>query len=377
MSTRSQGSPVRVLELTKGLGPGGAERLLLTMAGRTEPARVELHAAYLLPWKGHLVPELEAAGMQVTCLSSAHLADLRWLVRLRRLVRRERIEIVHVHSPLAAALARIALRLPPGHRPVMVGTEHNVWSSHHVLTRWANRLTLPLEDVTLAVSEEVRDSMAPRRRERARVVVHGADVAAIDRRRPERAAARAELGLGDDDFVIVTVANLRATKDYPTMLEAARRLVQRVPNARFLSVGQGPLADELAELRDELGLGDRFRFLGYQEDPIRVLVAGDVFCLSSTHEGLSIALIEAMAAGLPVVVTAVGGMPSVARDGGEGRVVAPGDPAGLADALASMSDPVTRRRCGDQAARRARDFDGQSAVDLHQDLYESLARDRR
>ena len=367
-----------MLWLTKGLGPGGAERLLASFAALADRSRLDLRAAYLLPWKDHLVAELAARGVPAVCLDAGRPLDVRWLGRLRALVRQHAVDVVHVHSPLVAALARPALRtLPREERPGLVGTEHNVWSSHHPATRWANRLTLPLEDTTIAVSDEVRASMPPRLARRAEVVVHGVDVDAIAARRGERAAARAELGVGEGELLVATVANLRAQKDYPTLLRAARRLVDAGQPITFVSVGQGPLAADLERERDGLGLGDRFRFLGYRDDPVKVLVAADVFCLSSRFEGLPIAMLEAMAAGLPVVATRVGGIPSVVTDDREGRLVPPADPVGLASALAEMTDAGLRARRGAAAGERVRAFGIQPAVDRQSDLYRRLAEQRR
>jgi glycosyltransferase involved in cell wall biosynthesis len=365
--------PVRVLHLTKGLGPGGAERLLVTFARLADPARVAMQVGYLLPWKDHLVRSLEDAGAPTHCLDGRRAWSLGWLWRLRRLVQEERIQVVHLHSPMVAALARLALRLPGGRRPVVVATEHNMWSSHHALTRWVNCATFRLQSATLAVSEQVLDSMPRWAQRRTEVVIHGSDVRGIAARRSERTAARAELGLADDEVVVVNVANLRGTKDHHTLLRSAALLRERVPTMRFLNVGQGPLAAELERNRDALGLADNFDFLGYQADPIRVLVAGDVFCLSSRFEGLPIASIEAMAAGLPMVVTAVGGMPRVLRHGVEGLLVRPGDPAALADALEEMADAGVRERCGEAASRRAEEFGAERSVERHLALYEDLA----
>ncbi len=365
---------IRVLWLTKGLGPGGAERLLLSFARLADHERFEFHVAYLLPWKDHLVDQLEAAGVTVHCLDAPRPYDLRWLRRLRALVRDLRIDVVHDHSPLVAAEARLALRtLPPAVRPTLVTTEHNVWGSHQRLSRALNRATMGLDDHVFAVSEQVRDSMSPRRRAGAEVLIHGVDVDAIVVRRSERADARAEHGLTDDDVVVVSVANLRANKDYPTMLAAANRLVDDGVPVTFLTVGQGPLEEELHTLRDGLDLHDWFRFLGYQEDPIRVLAAGDVFCLSSRYEGLPIALLEALAMGLPAVVTDVGGMPSVVRDGVEGRLVPAGDPLALAGAITELADPARRAELANHASDRSHDFDIRHAVARQQALYGELA----
>jgi len=376
--TQGQRQRIRVLWLTKGLGPGGAERLLVSSAAIVDRDRFELRAAYLLPWKDHLVGRLAELGVPAACLDGRRELDPRWVGRLRDLVRAEDIDVVHVHSPLAAALARPALRmLPRRERPALLGTEHNVWTSHHPATRWANRLTLPLEDATIAVSDEVRASMPGRLARRTEVVIHGVDVDAIAGRRAERDAARAELGLNGDELLVATVANLRSQKDYPTMLRAARRLAEAGEPVRFVSVGQGPLAAELEAERDRLGLGERFRFLGYREDPIRVLVAADIFCLSSRFEGLPIALLEAMAAGLPVVATRVGGVPTVVTDGMEGRLVPAGDPSALAAAVAELLDPTLRAGAAAAAAERVRAFGIDRAVQRQQALYEQLAARRR
>jgi glycosyltransferase involved in cell wall biosynthesis len=363
-----------VLWLTKGLGPGGAERLLLSFAQNADHDRFELHAAYLLPWKDHLVADLEAAGVTTHCLNSSKPWDVRWWWRLRRLVTRAGIDVVHLHSPLVAAQARLVLRtVPRRRRPKSVTTEHNMWSSHQRATRLLNDRTIGLDDHVFAVSDQARDSMSPRIRDRVEVLIHGVDVDAIAARRPERAAARAAHGLTDDDLVVVTVANLRANKDYPNMLQAARRLVDDGVPVTFLAVGQGPLERELAAMKDDLALGDRFRFLGYQADPIGVLAAGDVFCLSSQYEGLPIALLEALAIGLPVVSTAVGGVPTVITDGVEGHLVRSGDSAALADAIAELADPDVRRRLAVVAARRSMDFSITHAVERQQQTYEAVA----
>jgi glycosyltransferase involved in cell wall biosynthesis len=369
-----QTPPIRVLWLTKGLGPGGAERLLVSFARVADRERFDLRTAYLLPWKDHLVAPLAELGVPAVCLDGRREADLRWVRRLRQLVRAARIDVVHVHSPMVAALARPALRaLPRRDRPVLLGTEHNVWSSHHHLTRWANRLTLPLETATIAVSDEVRASMPSRLGRRTEVIIQGVDVGPIAGRRGERDAARAELGVPGDQLLVATVANLRSNKDYPTMLAAARRLADAGQPFRFVSVGQGPLAKQLKDERDGLDLGERFRFLGYREDPIRVLVAADIFCLSSRFEGLPISLLEAMAAGLPIVATRVGGVPSVVTDGREGRLVPAGDPGALASAVAELRDPRLRRRLAAAASERVRAFGMDRAVQRQQELYEQLA----
>ena len=124
--------------LTKGLGRGGTERLIVGAARLADPARVELEVAYLLPWKDAFVPDLEALGTPVHCLDGPRAASLGWVRRLRRLVRERDIDLVHTHMPLPAAFARVAL---PRRQPAFIHTEHNMWGRYRPPTRWANAAT--------------------------------------------------------------------------------------------------------------------------------------------------------------------------------------------------------------------------------------------
>lgn len=369
------GEPVRVLHVIKGLGPGGAERLLVSLAA-SRSSDVDFDVAYLLPHKDHLVSELRAAGARVHLIGGSRgIADPSWLLRLRRVARRRRPDVVHLHSPAVAAGA-IPLLRALRRRPVIVTTEHNLWPSFGGITRRANALVLPLADARLAVSEEVRSSMVGRHRDRTRVVVQGIPVAALSARRVERAAARAALGLRDEDVLVATVANFREKKDYPTLLEAAAACAGSA-GLRFVSIGQGPLEDEMHALHRRLGLGDRFRFLGYQADVPATVVAADVFALTSRHEGLPIALLEAMALGVPPVVTSVGGIPEVVTDGIDGIVLPPGDPIRFATAFQQLAgDSHRRAEIGAAAATRAEDFDiARTQLELEA-IYRQLLGDR-
>ncbi|MCO8127443.1 glycosyltransferase [Acidimicrobiia bacterium EGI L10123] len=365
------GKPIRVLWLSKGLGPGGAERLLLSFARAGDQRRFAFHAAHLLPGKSQLAEPLRAAGIDVTCLDGPQIADLRWLGRFRSLLLRERIDVVHVHSPLVAAFVRpVVMTVRP--RPALVSTAHNMWPSFHVATRALDRLTASLDDHLFSVSEPVHDSLPGRLRVRSEVLVHGVDVNEIEQRRKERDHGRAALGV-EGKRVVLAVANLRADKDYPNLFDAAERVLGDHDDVVFLAIGQGQME---AELRTDLarrGLGDRFRMLGYQEDPIRHLVAADVFTLASRHEGLPISLLEALAAGLPAAVTAVGGVPDVITDGVEGRLVPSQDPTALAEAISELLEPETCARMSAAASERARDFGIVRAVERQQAVYEQLA----
>jgi glycosyltransferase involved in cell wall biosynthesis len=369
------GQPLRVLWLIKGLGAGGAEQLLVQSARHRDRQRVAPAAAYLLSEKTTLVHSLEAEGVEpVRCLEARSAWDPRWLLRLRRWLRSERFDVVHIHSPLVAIGSRLVIRtLPRRDRPRIVVTEHNVWSSHKPLVRIADGVTAGPGEVHLAVSDAVLRSMPARLRKRARVVRYGVEAAEIRERRGERAAVRRELGFGADDVVIGTVANLRATKGYPDLLEAAVTVTSAEATARFVSIGRGPLEPDLRARHDRLGLGDRFQFLGFRPDAVRCMAGFDIFCLASHHEGLPIALMEALALGVPAVATRVGGVEEIVTDGQEALLVPAHRPDLLAAALLDLvRDEPRRASMAALALARGETLDAPSTVATIESVYREV-----
>jgi glycosyltransferase involved in cell wall biosynthesis len=205
-------------------------------------------------------------------------------------------------------------------------------------------------------------------------VLQGIEVAHVQAQRAQGAEVRAELGIDPGTIVIGTVANLRVQKAYPDLLEAAREVIERRPDVRFVAVGQGPLEAEIRAMHARLGLGDRLLLLGHRPDAVRVMGACDVFVLASHWEGLGVAVMEALALGLPVVATAVGGVPEVVEHGREGLLVPPGHPGELAAALlAVVSDDRLRREMSAAAARRGAALSIDAAVRRTEAVYYELA----
>jgi glycosyltransferase involved in cell wall biosynthesis len=346
-------------------------------AASGDPA-FEYEAAYLLPWKDHVVRELEAQAVPVHCLEVRSLADLRWLRRLVALVEHGHFDVVHLHSPAVAALARPALRLRHrGSHTAIVYTEHNRWPSHHSLTRLANRATYRLDDATLAVSADVKASVAPGLRSAVEVVRHGIDVNRVRASLPARAEVRAELGVGPGDVLAITIANLRPQKNYAGLLEAAKDALDRNQALQFVAVGQGPLEDEVNAQHAALGLGDRFRLLGYRPDATRLLAASDLFVLASVHEGLPVSVMEALALGVPVVATSVGGVGEAVSNETNGVLVNPGDPAAFADALVRVADDgVLRAELSCNARASSARFSARAAAARIEDVYRAVTDER-
>ncbi len=359
--------------LIKGLGPGGAERLLVESVRHHDPS-LSLSVAYLVPQKRALVTELEHLGIKPQCIGSRSVFDPRWMLRLRRIIVGYGVDVAHVHSPVVAVGTRLVLAtIPRERRPRLVTTEHNVWASHARPTRIADRLTASCDSAHLAVSSAVRSSMPARLRTRTEIVRYGVDLDRVYSAQAAREGVRAALGVTGDELVIGTVANLRSTKGYPDLLAAACLVVERFDRARFVAIGQGPLEDEIRRLHAGSGLGDRFTLLGYRADAIEVMSGFDVFCLASHHEGLPIALMEALALGIPIVATAVGGVPELVTDGHDAILVPAGQPEKLAEALIELlQNPERRSLLARHAREHGRGLSVEHAIRRVEALYRTL-----
>lgn len=362
---------IRVLYLVKGLGPGGAERLIVAAASAHDRSAFSLRLSYLLPWKDALVPDLERLNVPTTCLNVRREWDLRWGMRLRRQLIEDPVDILHAHSPYPAGIARLVVRtIPTRLRPRIVYTLHNTWGSFSTLTRLLTGLTYGLDSADIAVSRIVNETLTPKRRARTEVLVHGIQLEEARSQRAFRASIRGELGVAPDEFVVGTIANFRAQKDYPNLLNAARLLKESGVEIRIIAVGQGPLEQEMRALHDSMGLGDRVLLLGQRDDAVAVLGACDAFVMASNNEGLPVAIMEALALGLPICATSVGGIPEAVTDGVEGLLVPPSDPESLAAALARLADdPALRAQLAAGAVSAGQRYDIRVAVTRLEQIY--------
>jgi len=348
----------RVLWLTKGLGLGGAERLLALAAACVDRDRYDIEVAYVLPWKDAFVPELESHGVRTLCLDARRTTDPRWLRRLRSVLLDGDYDLVHTHSPVPAAAARLLIN----GTPKLVHTEHNVWARYRWPTRAVNAATYRRSDAVIAVSDGVAESIASpwwtpgRGLPPVEVLHHGVDVDRAPRGPEARRDARGLLGIDPTTPLLGTVANFTAKKDHGGLLRAVDRVRQDVPGVLLLLIGAGPLEPQLRQTVSALGLDDHVRFLGARTDVPALLPAFDLFVLGSRYEGLPISLMEAMAAGVASVATRVGGIPEAIEDGVEGSLIPAGDPTALADAISTLlRDPHRREAMGSASASRVRE----------------------
>jgi glycosyltransferase involved in cell wall biosynthesis len=279
------------------------------------------------------------------------LEGARQVPALARLLRRERPDLFHAHmsSPVACKwglAAAVAARVPAVLGTVQVGgyepPDQAAYWQLRALARGVNRY--------LAVSRDIARELVERLgwpAEKIEVSYNAVDLRRVEVEAPP--GLREQLGAGEAHPLVLTPARLDAQKGHRTLFEA----IAQVPDAVFVLAGEGPEREPLEALAAQLGIGERVRFLGRREDVPHLLAACDVFALPSLYEGSSLAVLEAMAAGAPVVSSAIGGTDELVEDGSSGLLVPPGDSAALAAALRRMlGDPELRKELAARARER-------------------------
>ncbi len=374
--------PLRVLTLVDRLGTsGGGERLAMEITRRLDRKRFERfycvsrwdETSAVNDHQAQTVADLRDAGVTVMGLARRSSAAV-WAWRpLVSLLREREIDIVHSHKFGSNVWA--AVLAPLARVPVLVAHEHT-WSFEGQPTRRAldRHLIARVSSAFLAVSEEDRRKMIDVERidpSVVQVIPNGIDALPVG----DRAKTRAELGVTDDDPVVGAVAVLRPQKGLEVLVRAVAELAPRFPRLRLVVAGEGPERGRLEALASELGISDRATLLGLRSDVPDLLAAFDLAASSSWFEGSPLAMLEYMDAALPIVATAVGGVPDLIEDGRDGLLVEPGDAGALADAIAGLlSERERARAMGEQARRRRREeFDLTTTVRRLEALYEELA----
>jgi glycosyltransferase involved in cell wall biosynthesis len=358
---------IRVLEVLATLKRAGAERMAVSLACRLDPDRFETGVVSLFDaFPEGLEPPLDNARVRTWHLGKRAGLDPRMYWRLSRVFREFRPAIVHTHS----YVLRYAW---PAARGCLVHTVHNVASREvDAIGRVIHRLAFRAGVTPVAVATEVARSfrelygMDP-----AATIPNGIDTAEF-RRSGSREVWRRANGFSADDLLVVSVARLDAQKNPLGLIESFARALGQDPRWHLLLAGAGSLAGAA-----RCGACERVHFLGVRPDVPELLAASDIFALASHWEGNPMSVMEAMAAGLPVVATAVGGVPELVIDGETGLLVPAGDERAFAAALAALAaDPERRREFGEAGLRRAAQFDVEAMVASYARLFERLAGER-
>jgi len=355
-------------------GTGGAETVVLHLAQGIDRERFDVKA--VLFRDGWLREKLEKSGIDTTVIKTSRGYDLGLILNMRRLIKLHSVDVVHSHLPDANAYSVLASRLAGV--PCVVTYHGNINSVSGPADSGGIKLVLVrlLASKAVAVSDYLRTEYllkAGFKPDKTVKIYNGVDWRKFDSSF-DRNEKRRKLGYTDDDRIVGIVANLRPAKGYDYFIEAAARIARENPNAKFLIAGheREHIRNKLDSQIESLGIGDSVQFLGFREDIPELIRCFDLFILSSVTEGLSIATIEAMGAGIPVVVTASGGPEEIVDDGVTGLIV----PIRDADALASgalrlLGDSDLATRITDAAKKSVRErFGSYQMVEAYQRLYD-------
>ncbi|MEV1068822.1 glycosyltransferase [Streptomyces sp. NPDC050263] len=362
----------RICEVIKTLDAGGAEVLLVERLRRERRAGLEYTVVFMQAATDELCDALRSAGVRVVDLRGCP----RWrrYARLIGVVRGLAPDVINVHSPSPATALRPFVRLMRP-RPLLISTVHQEY--YGSLAMLLNRPTRRFDDLVVAVSPQVAVSRSARGARRIRTRIHGIDVGRQRYWADHADEVRKEFGIPEDAFVLAFVANMKPAKNHLLLIDAASRVLARRPDALFVLAGDGPLrARVLAEV-DRRGLTDRVRFLGRVPHANRLVAAADALLLCSDSEGMPVVVMEAIAAGVPVVSTAVGGVPELIDDNRNGILTPAGSAEAFAEGVLRAMRPEVHRVLAAGARADAAKVDVSETADWFDELYATMSAEAR
>jgi len=329
---------IKVLHIIKSLGRGGAEMLLPETLKQHNQDQFEFHYIYFLPWKDQLVKTIQLAGGKVTCFSAKN--NIQLLLRFPKIIfycRLHNIQLIHAHLPWAGFVSRLVYLFTK--LPVFY-TEHNLQERYHFITKLINKFSYNFQTLGIGVSEDVTTSIKKNINPKINVitVLNGVNTTSFVRNHQEgENAIRKQFAIPQDAFLVGTVAVFRFQKRLDLWMEIIAEAISHNPNIYGIIIGAGQLESTLFEKHKTLGLEGKVFFTGLQSEVKPYYEAMNAFMMSSSFEGLPIALLEAMSMGCAILSTNAGGVKEVLRNNEDGLLVAVDDWKELTRLLVDLS----------------------------------------
>ncbi len=362
-----------ILHTIESGGPGGAETVVLNLVKGLNPERFK--SIVLLPPGPWLNPRLRELGVPVIEVSWKAWWDLRGPLAMVKAIRKYKVDLIHSHLPgqnfysCVAGLITGTKTLVTYHGPIELEWSQNfrgrvrLWVVRNV----ADRVIVVCDLVKRLLMQMGFSS------DRISLVYNGIDPNFVSD--PCRKTLRHELNLEPAHKLVGMVANVRQSKGYEFYVKACAKVCKDDPHVTFLAIGDvnEQLAIPIKALHARLSLGDRFRFLGFRSDVSEILKELDIFVLASTSEGMPLSILEAMAAGKPVVATNCGGIPEMLDHGRTGLLVPPADPDAISEAISGLlEDPACAERLGEAAREKFfKEFTVNGMIERYERLYVS------
>lgn len=386
---------LNVMQIVLNMERAGAQEVVRTLAGYLQASGCAVTVCAFRD--GPMRAEVEKLGIHVEILRLPRydvvflplfLAEM-WRIRreLAQLIEIYRVDVAQTHISEVLDFLVLSLRHTTRLRVVLwtmqnteflPAMEHWLLRPKRLVYRLLYRLLAGRVDGFIAVSDEVRESIIRQIgpvQDKVFTICNAVDLKPFQHP-GDKAALRDQLGLEARSHLVATVGRLTEQKGHCYLIDAAVSVVSVYPDTHFLFIGDGELRDELQQQTRQAGLSQNIHFLGIRKDVPDLLAAVDLFAFPSLWEGLSVALLEAMVAGKPIVATAVSGTTSVMIHGVTGLIVPPHDSQGLAQAIIELlSHPAQAQAMGQAAKQRAMsNFSAQKQADEYLELYQRLVR---
>lgn len=356
----------------------GGEAVALALARKTNKDRFEpIIACFKDPRSADpppLIGEAKKYGIKTELINLGHRFDIRAVFKLNELLKKDRVDILHCHAYKADTVGFLASKLT---KVKTVSTCHGWWpdTAKLKLYDFIDTAVLKHFDKVVAVSEKIYNDMAARgiKASKLEVILNGIDIERFSSARAGDEEKKA-LGISVGFPVIGSIGRLSREKGIRYLIEAAPKIITKVPEARFLIVGEGDEKSPLMEYADRGALKGKVIFAGYREDVDKIYPLLDVFVMPSLTEGIPLSLLEAMASAKPIVATRVGGIPSVITDKRSGLLVDPQDSDALSESVLSL---LADRRLAEIVGGNAREavkekFSIEATVKKYQEAYINL-----
>lgn len=365
---------IKILHIIKSLGRGGAEMLLPETIKIHNTSKFEFHTVYFLPWKNQMVSSIEDAGGAVTCFSASNNINL--MLQYSKVIKycnKYEIDVIHCHLPWAGFLGRLVFaktKIP------VVYSEHNMQERYHIATRKINQYTFNSQSLALGVSEDVTNSIKKNINPSIQVktLLNGANTFTFRRNIELGNNIKKELNIPEDAIVIGNVAVFRFQKRITEWLQVFKEIETKNSNVYGIIVGAGPLKEEIMAELKELKLEEKVFFPGLQTDVKPYFSSMDIFMMSSSFEGLPIALLEAMSMECAIVSTNAGGIKEVIRESQDGLICNVEDWRELSVLCQELIDNPEKLKGFKRSARDrvVNSFSLEKMVNSLEGIYESL-----
>lgn len=356
-----------ILYLSTSSGPGGAERVISNLASSLDPERFRAILCLFRP--GWIQERSESRGVRTYIIPTQGMMDWRWALRFKRLLREEQVDLIHSHEFDASVQGTFVAALSGTPLVATVHGKNYFWEKfrRRLAYRWVSRRA-----TMVAVSQNLKEFVMEKvgiSPDRIKVIYNGVDALPYcDSTDVEQ--CRKELRIPQNDRLVGVVGNLYPVKGHQHLIDGIPAVLKKCPNTSFVFAGRGQLEPELKEQVHRLGLDKRVHFLGLRQDIPRILAMLDVFVQPSLSEGLSMAILEAMIAGKPVVATQVGGNPELVLEGETGFLVPPRDSQALASSLVTL---LTNKAQAAQLAEKGKSrAEGQFSLETMVRAYQAL-----